>query len=120
LGDTVYIGRQAQAAWGGAVCINPMDTLPNGNFDLKFTEENAHELALADSLATSRNIAYWDGVPIAVSELRPALPLGQSRQVRAEGHLQVMPVHPSYPASQREGEKRVSRPRRAAFTAHWG
>jgi hypothetical protein len=74
-----------------------MDTLPNGNFDLKFTEQNAHELALADSLATSRNIAYWDGVPIAVSELRPVLPLGHSRQVRAEDHLELHDGAPKLP-----------------------
>jgi hypothetical protein len=54
-----------------------MDTLDNGNYDLKFAETNAGLDSIWEVQPNWRNVAYWDGVPVSISEPRPALALGE-------------------------------------------
>eukprot|EP00959_Pyramimonas_sp_CCMP1952_P275924 5767251-Pyramimonas_sp.AAC.1 len=58
-----------------------MDTLENGHYDLKFTEANDGADSIWKVFGGYRNVAFWDGVAVAVSEARPALELGETRSV---------------------------------------
>ena len=75
------LGRYSSVARGG------FDT--NATYDLMYFEQNMPPLARTYVDNNYRNMIYWDGVLLDVSENRPRIPLSLLRNVRWDGGLSV-------------------------------